>query len=123
MNETVITLRAAKAFRDAGIRYGLYRTMFVGSAILMVLGVIPFGLGVFTGTDSLIKFSLALEGFSAVMMILSNGMMEFPHSPGISEEDVVLMHKLGIPEPVIRGAIDVSWPVILEKETESSSDA
>ena len=51
MNETVITLRAAKAFRDAGIRYGLYRTMFVGSAILMVLGVIPFGLGVFTGTD------------------------------------------------------------------------
>lgn len=42
MSKTVITLRSAKVFRDAGIRYGLYRTMFVGSAILMVFGAIPF---------------------------------------------------------------------------------
>ena len=118
MAETVITLRAARAYRDAGIRYGLYRTMFIGSVILMVLGLIPFGLGVFTGTDSLIKFSVALEGIPAVVMILSNGMMEYPHSSEITEQDIDGMLELGIPESVIRGAIDASLPVIKEKEKE-----
>jgi hypothetical protein len=112
MAETVITLRAARAYRDVGIRYGLYRAMFVGSAILMVFGLIPFGLGVFTGTDSLIKFSVALEGIPAVVMILSNGMMEYPHSPEITEEDVDGMHDLGIPGSVIQCALDASLPVI-----------
>lgn len=37
--ETVITLRAARAFRDTGIRYGTHKTMFIGSAILMVFGL------------------------------------------------------------------------------------
>lgn len=123
MSKTVITLRSAKAFRDAGIRYGLYRTMFVGSAILMVFGVIPFGLGVFTSTDWLIRLSVALEGIPAVVMILSTGMMEYPHSPEITEDDIDGMHDLGIPEPVIHSALDASLPVIMEKEMEASSDA
>lgn len=123
MGKTVITLRSAKAFRDAGIRYGLYRTMFVGSAILMVFGAIPFGIGVFTGTDSLIKLSVALEGIPLVVMILSNGMMEYPHSPEITKEDIDEMHDLGIPEPVIHSTLDASLPVIMDKEMEASPDA
>ena len=108
MSETVITLRSAKAFRDAGIRYGLYRTMFVGSAILMVFGFIPFGLGVFTGADWLINLSVALEGIPAVVMILSKGMMKFPHLPEITEVDVEKMDDLGIPDVVILNSLNES---------------
>jgi hypothetical protein len=117
MSETVITLRSAKDYRDAGIRYGVYRTMFVGSAILMVFGIIPFGLGFFTGTDSLIKFSLALEGIPAVVMILSNGMMKFPHLPEITEVDVEKMDDFGIPEAVIRNSLNESVFVSAKKGT------
>lgn len=117
MGETVITLRAAKAYRDAGIRYGLYRTMFVGSVILMAFGIIPFGLGVLMGIDWLVKVTCVLEGIPLVVMILSNGMMEYPHSPEISEEDIERMHDLGIPEPVVRNALDASiLPLRREKE-------
>ncbi len=124
MAETVITLRAARAYRDAGIRYGLYRTLFVGSVILMVFGTIPFGLGVFMGIDWLVKTTCVLEGIPLVVMILSNAMMEFPHSPEITEEDIEAMHALNVPESVIRNTIDASIPHLCrESECEGVADA
>lgn len=108
MEETVITLRAARAYRNAGICYGLYRTMFIGSVILMVFGIVPFGLELFMGIDWLVKATCVLEGIPLAVMILSNAMMEFPHSPEITEEDIEAMHALGIPDSVIRKAFDAS---------------
>ncbi len=124
MDDTVITLRAAKAYRDAGIRYGLYRTMFIGSVILMVFGVVPFGLGIFMENGWMIKITCALEGIPLFVMILSNAMMEFPHSPEINEEDIEAMHALNIPDAVTRNTIDASIPHLCrESECEGVADA
>lgn len=118
MEETVITLRAARAFRNAGIRYGLYRTLFIGSVILMVFGVVPFGLGIFMENGWMIKTTCVLEGIPLVVMILSNAAMEFPHSPEITEEDIEAMHTLNVPEPVIRNALDASIFQLTESKSE-----
>jgi hypothetical protein len=116
--ETVITLRATRAFRDAVIRYGMHKTMFIGSAILMVFGLIPLGIGVFNGIDGLVKLML-LGGMSAfTVLLLAHAAVVFPHSPEITEDDVENMAALRIPEAVIRSSLDSSLPVANESTSE-----
>ncbi len=116
--ETVITLRATRAFRDAVIRYGMHKTMFIGSAILMVFGLIPLGIGVFNGIDGLVKLML-LGGMSAfTVLLLAHAAVVFPHSPEITEGDVENMAALRIPEAVIRSSLDSSLPVANESTSE-----
>lgn len=111
MRKTVITLRAAKAFRDAGIRYGMHKAMFIGSAILMVFGLIPLVIGVFNDIDGLVKLILLGEMSAFTILLLAHAAVVFPHSPEISDEDVENMVALRIPEAVIRSALDSSLPV------------
>jgi hypothetical protein len=118
MGESVITMRAARAYRDAGIRYGLYRAMFIGSVILMVFGIIPFGIGLFERIDWLVNITCLLEGIPMAVMIQSNVMMEFPHCPEISKEDIQAMRALGITDSVICKAFDASI-LSLHRENES----
>ncbi|MCD2452030.1 MAG: hypothetical protein Q8K07_15895 [Methylicorpusculum sp.] len=116
--ETVITLRATRAFRDAGIRYGMHKTMFIGSAILMVFGLIPLGIGVFNGIDGLVKLMLLGEMSAFTVLLLAHAAVVFPHSPEITEDDVENMAALRIPEAVIRSSLDSSLPVANESTSE-----
>lgn len=116
--ETVITLRAARVFRDAGIRYGMHKTMFIGSAILMVFGLIPLCIGVFNGIDGLVKLILLGEMSAFTILLLAHAVVVFPHSPEITEDDVENMAALRIPEAVIRSSLDSSLPVSNESTCE-----
>jgi hypothetical protein len=116
--ETVVTLRAARAFRDAGIRYGMHKTMFIGSAILMVFGLIPLGIGVFNGIDGLVKLMLLGELSAFTVLLLAHSVVVFPYSPGITEDDVENMVGLRIPEAVIRSSLGSSLPVANESTNE-----
>lgn len=120
--ETVITLRAARAFRDAGIRYGIHKTMFIGSSILMIFGLIPLGIGVFNDIDELVKLMLLGEMSAFTILLLAHAVVVFPHSPEISDEDVENMVALRIHEAVIRSSLDSSLPVanVSKSEVEDS---
>lgn len=116
--ETVITLRAARVFRDAGIRYGMHKTMFIGSSILMIFGLIPLGIGVFNDIDELVKLILLGEMSAFIILLLAHAVVVFPHSPEITEDDVENMAALRIPEAVIRSSLDSSLPVSNESTCE-----